>query len=113
MQAKLQAPKGGCRSENNHEWYEGGQFMPDSCLPKGVLVRVRKAARDTRNIAELIVRGRVVLVRYAGDETEKFLFSGENHDEARMFAESLIKSKTEWYVASGFVPHPTQLSVAQ
>lgn len=113
MEAKVQAPIGGCYSELNHEWYQGGQFLPDTCLPKGVARKVKKAAQIPLNIAELVVCGCVVSVRYAGEAASKFLFSGVSRDEARMFAEALIKEKHDWYIASGFAPHPTELSITQ
>lgn len=109
MGAKLQAPKGGCYSEENREWYEGGQFLPSTCLPKGVAKRVGKAANIAKNIAELIIRTHVVSVRYAGEAMSAVLFSGKDAAEARAFADALVEAKSASAVAAGFVPHPTSI----
>lgn len=105
---QLQAPKGGCISEENHERYEGGQFLPSTCLPKGATRKARKLAQVPKNIAQMIVEGNVVLVRYAGEQSRKPVFHAQDNLDAIAFANLTLTERTNSHRALGLVPHPTE-----
>lgn len=109
MHGKLQAPQGGCFSQENGEWYQGGQFLPSTCMPKGVAKQVTKAAKVNMNIAELFISGCIVKARYAGTDSKKVLFFGKCADDARIFADALIEAKAKAHMEQGFSAHPTQI----
>ena len=107
----LQAPKGGCKSPENQEWYQGGQFLPSTCLPKGVQRKVMKAAAVAGNVSRLEVTqgqfGAIVYATYAGQDRRRALHNCANAAEAEAYARELLKTKTAWYIEQGFTPHPT------
>lgn len=111
----VQAPKGGCKSTENNEWYQGGQFLPSTCLSKGLQRKVTKAAAVAGNVARLEVTqgqfGSVVYATYAGQTKRRPLHNCENADEAEAFAREFLKAKRHWYIEQGYTPHPTVLVV--
>ena len=114
MTTKLQAPKGGCYSQINGDWYDGGRFLPETCLPKGTIKLVKKVAKVQGNIAKLEVKksftGYSVFATYTTNlNSFKVVFSGASQDEANSFAKALIEEKSEQYKADGLAPHTTNL----
>jgi hypothetical protein len=109
----LQAPKGGCKSPENNEWYQGGQFLPSTCLPKGTHRKVIKSAAVAGNVARLEVTqgqlGYVVYATYAGQVKRRALHNCSTADEAEAFAREFLKAKRNWYIQQGYTPHPTVL----
>lgn len=109
----LQAPKGGCKSTENNEWYQGGQFLPSTCLPKGIHRKVIKSAAVVGNVAQLEVThgqfGAVVYATYAGQNERRALHNCASVEEAEAFAREFLKAKRLWYMEHGFAPHPTVL----
>lgn len=111
----LQAPKGGCKSTENNEWYQGGQFLPSTCLSKGLQRKVTKAAAVAGNVARLEVKqglfGSVVYATYVGQTKRRSLHNCESSIEAEAFAREFLKAKKHWYIKQGYTPHPTVLVV--
>jgi len=107
----LQAPKGGCKSPDNQEWYQGGQFLPSTCLPKGLQRKVRKAAAVSGNVSLLEVKqgqfGVIVYATYAGQDKRRALHNCASAPEAEGYAREFLKAKTAWYIEQGYTPHPT------
>lgn len=113
MADKLQAPKGGCYSEENREWYDGGQFLPSTCMPKGIARQVRKCLADPRNIAEIKISGCSVRIRFAGDWLPlRASFIGDTNTQARMFADGIVAEKSKRAIADGLMPHPVEITNA-
>lgn len=114
MELKLQAPKGGCYSQENQEWYDGGQFLPTTCLPKGAAKKAKKVA-ESGNIASLAVSGwsggYAVEMRLVGASKTRAVFFGAA-DECNQFAQLTLDMAAKAYTAAGFVPHPTELTLA-
>lgn len=118
----IQAPAGGAISPVNRQFYEGGQFMPDTGLFCGIKKKARRFARVDQNWASITVRrafgnrvGFFCVARYASSKYEKYLNSKpfDSHEEAVEFAEEVIRLRSETYSKSGFQPHPTQLITAE
>jgi hypothetical protein len=111
----LQAPKGGCTSRENNEWYQGGQFLPSTCLPKGLQRKIVKAAAVTGNVSRLDVTqsqfAATVYATYTGQGGRRVLHSCSDVAEAEAFAHEFLKAKSAWYIEKGFTPHPTELVV--
>lgn len=107
----LQAPKGGCKSTENNEWYQGGQFLPSTCLPKGTHRKVIRSATAVGNVARLEVMqgqfGSVVYATYVGQTKRRALHNCASADEAEAFAREFLKAKRHWYIEQGFTHHPT------
>lgn len=107
----LQAPKGGCTSRENNEWYQGGQFLPSTCLPKGLQRKIVKAAAVTGNVSRLDVTqgqfGAIVYATYAGQDKRRALHNCASASEAEAYAREFLKAKTAWCIEQGFTPHPT------
>jgi len=113
MKAKSQAPKGGCLCLDNKEWYEGGQFLPSTDLPKGVMKKVKKVASVLGNISKVEVKksfsGYAVFVSYTSGISNKLVFNCIEASEANSFAKAIIKEKEVEYEAQGLMPHPSVL----
>lgn len=112
----LQAPKGGCTFPENNEWYQGGQFLPSTCLPKGLQRKVRKAVAVAGNVTLLEVVqglvGAIVYATYTGQAQRRALHSCASTAEAESYAREFLQAKTAWYIEHGFMPHPTVLTVS-
>jgi hypothetical protein len=108
---RLQAPKGGCISEENRERYEGGQFLPSTCLPKGSLSKARKAAKIPKNIAEIIAERKTVYVIYAGSQSRAWMHSADSHEDAAAFARFVVAERNAILQKSGFMAHPTIITI--
>jgi hypothetical protein len=112
----LQAPKGGCKSTENNEWYQGGQFLPSTCLPKGLQRKVKKAAAVAGNVSRLEVKrgqfGTFVYATYTGQAQRRTLHTCASTEEAEGYAREFLKAKTAWYIEQGYAPHPTVFMVS-
>lgn len=117
------APKGGIVSPLNGEFYEGGQFLATSPLPKAGKRRIKRIVAEQRNIASIVIRPvsainpvRAIrdeaccVVYRAGDWRGSSEFFGTN-DDCRAFADELIKAAAADKRSRGFQPHPTRLEV--
>lgn len=118
MTPKLQAPKGGCYSQDNKEWYEGGQFLPSTCLPKGVVKKIKKATKNTNNIqtieAKKSMTGYAVFAIYTNNlNSKKLLECFESAEEANQFTLALIEHKATEAKDNGFMPHPSKVILAE
>lgn len=115
---KLQAPKGGCYSQDNQEWYEGGQFLPSTCLPKGLVRKVKKAMKNTSNIqtieAKKSMTGWAVFVIYTNNlNSKKLIECFESAEEANQFVMALIEHKATEAKDNGFMPHPSNVILCE
>ncbi len=115
-----QAPVGGTISPVNNQFYEGGQFIPDTGLFCGIKKKAKRFARIDRNWSDLFIRpayrpmnGYFIIAKYASSTYEKYLNSNpiESFDEAKAFADEVLKLRGAEYEKQGFVPHPTRLVV--
>lgn len=115
----FQAPVGGAISPVNDQFYEGGQFMPDTGLWCGIKKKAKRFAQVDRNWSDLKIqkaysrKGYFVIVKYAGVRYEKYLNKNpiESLDEAKAFAEEVLRLRGAEYEKRGFVPHPTRLNI--
>lgn len=105
------APKGGMVSPLNGEFYEGGQFLANTPLPKGV---DRKAVRlaGSGKVATIKIapgyRDYSVSLRRAGEQRKQFVFSG-GRDECVAFAERIVTAQNDDLRARGLDPHQTKI----
>lgn len=112
----LQAPKGGAESRVNGQWYEGGQFMPETgefCGARKQAKRFAKSLQKYKNISEVVVSRGWVTFFYVGESRARYATTKPfgSASEAVAFAKEMIAARSEWYTNNGFAPHPTLLTI--
>lgn len=105
----FQAPAGGAISPVNNQFYEGGQFIPDTGLYCGLGKKARRHRHIDRNWSDIVITQTLfVYARYAGSGYEKYLVKSPfgSIEEASAFVAEVLKIRGEEYRRQGAVAPP-------
>ena len=109
---QAKAPSGGAISNVNGQFYEGGEFMPESGMFCGAKKQARKWAKTPAKWRKITITSRLFVTATEIGSTRDFYLSKKpfvTRDEANAFVAEVLRLRAQEANAAGMMAHPTEI----